>query len=103
MVPAITPLAFEGSHLFQNLSVDLITNLPPVNGLDSVMIMVNHGLSEGVILTSCGKTVNAAGIAQLFSNTSSSDLDYTSKLCQTEDPSLPQPSPGNLQDCYNMT
>ena len=34
MVPAITPLAFEGSCLFQNLSVDLITNLPLVNGLN---------------------------------------------------------------------
>ena len=68
MVPAITLLAFKGSHPFQNLSVDLITDLPLVNGLDPVMVMVNHGLSKGVILTPCTKTVDAAGIAQLFFN-----------------------------------
>ena len=65
-VPAITPLAFKGSYPFQNLSIDLITDLPPVNSLDSVMVMVNHGLSKGVILTPCTKTVNATEIAQLF-------------------------------------
>ena len=65
-VPTITPLIFEGSCLFQNLSINLITNLPPVNGLDSVMVMVDHGLSKGVILAPCTKTVDTAGIAQLF-------------------------------------
>ena len=103
MVPAITPIAFEGSHPFQNLSVDLITDFPPVDGLDSVMVMVNHGLSKGVILTPCTKTVDAAGIAQLFSTMSSNDSDYTKKSCQTMDPTSLQPSPENLQDCYSTT
>ena len=67
-VLAITPLAFKGSHPFQNLSIDLITNLPPVNSLDSVMVMVNHGLSKGVILAPCTKTVDTTGIAQIFFN-----------------------------------
>ena len=30
------------------------------------MVMVDHGLTKGVILTPCSKTVDAAGIAQLF-------------------------------------
>ena len=68
MVPTIIPLAFESSHSFQNLSMNLITNLLLVNSLDSVMVMVNHGLSKEVILTPCTKTVNAAEIAQLFFN-----------------------------------
>ena len=58
----------EGSHPFQNLSVDLTTNLPLVNGLDSVMVVVDHGLSKGVILAPCTKTVDATGIANLFFN-----------------------------------
>ena len=61
-------LAFEGSCPFQNLFVNLITDLPPVKDLDSVMVVVNHGLSKGVILTPCTKTVDTTGIAQLFSN-----------------------------------
>ena len=67
-VLAITLLAFEGSRSFQNLFVDLITNHPPVNGFDSVMVMVNHGLCKRVILVSCTKTMDAAGITQLFFN-----------------------------------
>ena len=68
MVPAITPLAFEGSQPFQNLSINLITDLSLVNGPDSVMVVVNHGLSKGVILTPCTKTVDIVEIAQLFFN-----------------------------------
>ena len=66
--PSHHPPCLQGSCPFQNLSVDLITNLLPVNGLDSVMVMVDHGLSKGVILAPCTKTVDAAGIAQLFFN-----------------------------------
>ena len=80
-VLAITPLAFEDSYPFQNLFVDLITSLPPVGGLDSVMVMVNHGLSKGVLLAPCTKTVNAAGIAQFFLIMSSNNSDYTKRLC----------------------
>ena len=81
MVPAITPLTFKTSHPFQNLSMDLITDLPPVNGLDSVMVVVDHGLSKGVILTPCTKIMDAAGVAQLFSTMSLNNLDYMKKLC----------------------
>ena len=67
-VPTITPLAFKGSHPFQNLSVDPIINLPPVNGLDSVMVVVDHGLNKELILAPCAKIVDAAGITNLFFN-----------------------------------
>ena len=30
------------------------------------MVVVDHGLTKGVILAPCSKTVNAAGITQLF-------------------------------------
>ena len=30
------------------------------------MVMVDHGLTKGVILAPCSKTIDAAGIAQLF-------------------------------------
>ena len=32
------------------------------------MVMVDHGLMKGVILVPCLKTIDAAGIAQLFFN-----------------------------------
>ena len=65
-VPALSPLPSTCSCLFQQLSVDLITNLPPSAGFDSLMVVVDHGLSKGVILTPCNKTIDAKGVTELF-------------------------------------
>jgi hypothetical protein len=48
--------------------MDLITDLPPCSGFDSVMAMVDHGLMKGVIISPCRKNIDAAGVAQLFFN-----------------------------------
>ena len=51
---------------FANLSMDLITDLPPVtldNGtiMDVILSVVDHGLMKGVILTPCLKTLTKEG------------------------------------------
>ena len=48
------------------LSVDLITDLPLSHGHDSLMVMVDHGLTKGVILIPCSKTIDTAGVAKHF-------------------------------------
>ena len=65
-VPALSPLPSTCSRPFQQLSVDLITDLPPSAGFDSLLVVVDHGLSKGVILTPCNKTINVKGVAELF-------------------------------------
>ena len=65
-IPPLCPISSTISLPFKQLSVDLITNLPLSLGFDSVMVMVDHGLTKGVILALCSKTINAAGITQLF-------------------------------------
>ena len=65
-VPALSPLSLTCSHPFQQLSVDLITTLPPSAGYDLLLVMVDHGLSKGVILVPCNKTIDAKGVAELF-------------------------------------
>ena len=55
------------------------------------MIVVNHGLSKGVILTSCTKMVDAVGIAKLFSTMSSNSSDCIRKLCQIMAPNSDLP------------
>ena len=67
--PTVPPLCLILSTIslpFKQLSVDLITDLPVSSGFDSVMVVVDHGLTKGVILAPCSKTIDAAGIAQLF-------------------------------------
>ena len=54
------------SQPFQQISCDLITDLPISSGFDSLLVMVNHGLTKEVILCPTKKTVTVEGIAILF-------------------------------------
>ena len=40
--------------------MDMITDLPLSNGYDSILAVVDHGLTKGVILIPCSKTLMAA-------------------------------------------
>jgi hypothetical protein len=46
--------------------MDLITDLPPVGEYDSILVVVDQGLSKGVILTPCNKTLTSQDTAQLL-------------------------------------
>ena len=59
VAPALFPLPSSCTCPFQQLSIDLIMDLPLSHGFDSLMVVVNHGLLKGVILTLCNKTIDA--------------------------------------------
>jgi hypothetical protein len=67
--PPLTPLASVATHPFQQVSVDLITDLSVSLGFDSIMVMVDHGLTKGVIISPCHKNIDAAGVVHLFFKT----------------------------------
>ena len=48
--------------------MDFITDLPLSNSYDSIMVMVDHGLTKGVIFSPCNKTINAIDTATLIIN-----------------------------------
>ena len=56
-------------------------DLPPVNGFDSILVVVDQGLTKGVILIPCDKTITAKGTAKLFCI---KGLAYLTKSSQTE-------------------
>ena len=64
--PPLCPISSTSSLPFKQLSVNLITNLPPSSTFDSILVVVDHGLTKGVILAPCCKTIDAARITQLF-------------------------------------
>lgn len=67
--PPLMPIpGLNSCHPFAQCSVDLITDLPPSNGFDSIMVMVDHGLIKGVIFMPCNKTINAECVANIFFN-----------------------------------
>ena len=65
-VSGLSPLAVETPLTFSSIFADLITGLPDSHGFDSVMVVVDHGLTKGVIYCPCTKNIDAAGVAQLF-------------------------------------
>ena len=60
------PIPSSCSLPFCQISYDLITDLPLSSGFDSLLVVVDHGLSKGVILCPTKKTVMVEGIASLF-------------------------------------
>ena len=64
--PGLTPIKSNSTRPFQFVTCDFITGLPPSNGFDSIMVVVDHGLTKGVIYTPCMKNIDAIGTTQLF-------------------------------------
>ena len=46
--------------------MNFITDLPPINGFDSILVVVDQGLTKGVILTPCNKTITAKYTGRLL-------------------------------------
>jgi len=64
--PALHPIPSESTRPYSQISVDLITDLPISAGFDSIMVVVDHGLTKGVIISPCNKTITAEGVADIF-------------------------------------
>ncbi|KAI5115591.1 hypothetical protein M0805_001630 [Coniferiporia weirii] len=65
--PPLLPITADPSALpFQSVSMDFITDLPLSNGFDSIMVVVDHDSSKGIILIPCTKTLDALGTAKCY-------------------------------------
>ena len=67
--PPLLPILSSCSCPFQQISCDLISNLPLSDGFDTLLVMVYHRLTKGVILCPTMKTIDTAGVASLFFST----------------------------------
>lgn len=58
--PGLFPIHAAAHPLpFSQVTCDFITDLPPSNGFDSLMVVVDHGSSKGVISIPCNKSITA--------------------------------------------
>ena len=65
--PSFQPMeSVKSTRLFSYCSMDFITDLPTINAFDSILFMVDQGLSKGVILIPCNKMISAEGTAKLL-------------------------------------
>jgi hypothetical protein len=85
--PALFPI--EGSREprpFSQCSMDLITDLPPSKGFDSVLVIVDHGLTKGVILSPCKKTILAEQTGDLIFQKLLTRFGRPNKIISDRDP-----------------
>jgi hypothetical protein len=66
--------------------MDLITDLPEIDGFDSILVVVDQGLSKGVILIPCNKTVTSEGTGQLLLNNLYKRFGLPDKIISDRDP-----------------
>jgi RNase H-like domain found in reverse transcriptase/Integrase zinc binding domain/Reverse transcriptase (RNA-dependent DNA polymerase) len=65
--PAFMPLkGAKSTWPFAGCSMDLITDLPPVNDCDSILVMVDRGNTKGAIFIPTAKTLTQEGAGQLL-------------------------------------
>jgi Integrase zinc binding domain len=65
--PAFMPTeGAKSTRPFAYCSMDFIINLPLIKGFDSILVVVDQGLSKGVILIPCNKTITTEGTAKLL-------------------------------------
>ncbi|GLB45344.1 putative retrotransposable element tf2 155 kda protein type 1-like [Lyophyllum shimeji] len=63
--PPITPIKSSTTRPFAQITMDFITDLPEKDGYNSIMVVVDHGLTKGVIFIPCPKEIDALGSADL--------------------------------------
>ncbi|KIM58991.1 hypothetical protein SCLCIDRAFT_27696 [Scleroderma citrinum Foug A] len=65
--PPITPHdVVSNPFLFKQVSVDLVTDLPPARGCDSILTIVDQGLTKAAFFLPTNKTASLAEIAKLY-------------------------------------
>ena len=66
--------------------LNLITNLPPVEGYDSILVVVDQGLLKGVILCPCAKTLTWKGATILLQDNLFKKFGLPDKMISDRDP-----------------
>jgi len=56
----------QGARPFQQIAMDLIMGLPPRNGKDTILTIVDHGCSRAAVFLPCSTNITGPGIAQLY-------------------------------------
>jgi Integrase zinc binding domain len=65
--PAFMPIkGAKSTRPFASCSMDLITDLPPINDCDSILVVVDRGNTKGAIFIPTAKTLTQEGAGQLL-------------------------------------
>jgi Integrase zinc binding domain len=61
------PISVEkSSQPFSTIALDLIVDLPPSKGYDSILTITDHDVSKAALFFPCTQKIGVAGVAELF-------------------------------------
>jgi hypothetical protein len=66
ITPPLFPITSSSNLPFQMIVVDFITKLPLFYGNDTILTITDHNLSKASIFLPYKETINAVGIAELY-------------------------------------
>jgi hypothetical protein len=85
-----TPLykitTIEGALPFQQIAMDLITELPMHKGYNAILTIVDHGCSRAAIFLPCLTTITGPGIAHLYLDNVYRWFGLPTKIISDRDP-----------------
>jgi len=84
--PPLTPIKSEGGCPFSLITMDFITDLPESDSYDSLMVVVDHGSTKGVIFIPCNKTIDALEAAMLLLDHIYKRFGLPDKIISNRDP-----------------
>ena len=84
--PPLQPIKALDTRPFSLITMDFITDLPISDGYDSIMVIVDHGSTKGVILEPCHKTIDALGTANILLNSLYKRYGLTDKAISDRGP-----------------
>jgi len=100
--PPLTPIKSEGECPFSPITTDFITDLLESDGYDSLMVMVDHGSTKGVIFIPCNKTIDALGAAMLLLDHIYKRFGLPDKIISDRDPRFTSTLPGAGKTTQNQ-
>ena len=65
--PPLYPITMEPSALpFSTIALDLIIDLPPSQGYDSILTITDHDVTKAALFFPCHQTITGEGVAMIY-------------------------------------
>jgi hypothetical protein len=65
--PPLFPIsAKSGATPFATITLDLIVDLPSLDGYDPIIMITDHNISKASLSIPCNQTIRVVGVAQLY-------------------------------------
>jgi hypothetical protein len=80
------PKGAKSTRPFASCSMDLITDLPPVDDCDCILVIVDRGNTKGAILIPTTKTLTQKGAGQLLLDNLYKQFELPDKMLSDQGP-----------------